>query len=266
MPYLPWISDDILESIVHDVAVKVEQALSDTGLEHLQKRIIDPFSLLFEITLLQQSVEDWIENEAHRQLQKTLANAIGDFHQRILGNCRGWVDLGTGDDTGLDLRNEEGTIYAEIKNKYNTMNSSSQNDVFRKMEHVAKHRGATVYLVQIIGKTPGFYNSIWNIKENKNSKIRLISGNAFYELVTRERNAIEQLFTALPTVIINVTDKQPRIRLENNKAVQELIAMQAPQNNGLKQDTVLRYFFDSAFYNSTLYDDNDDNNNDDEVF
>jgi len=57
--------------------------------------------------------------------------------QIALGNFPGWKDLKVGDDSGLDIMNEEKQIIIELKNRNNTDNSSSKH---RNLEKLAKYK------------------------------------------------------------------------------------------------------------------------------
>ncbi len=103
MSYLPYISDEKLVEITTKVVVAVQNA-EQTIDENLHKNTIDPFYALFEGAIYSMDFEEWIEREKIRKIQKTLQNAIGDFHEKILGNIPGWVNLGTGHI--IDIKNE----------------------------------------------------------------------------------------------------------------------------------------------------------------
>jgi hypothetical protein len=67
-------------------------------------------------------------------LKRSISHHLGDFWQRILGDAPGWENLGVGDTTGCDIKNEEKKIIIELKNKINTMNSSSKSAVMSKLQ------------------------------------------------------------------------------------------------------------------------------------
>ena len=70
----------------------------------------------------------------------------GDIAQIVLGNFYGWKDLGVGHETGLDLVREDNTANAmELKNKWNTCNSSSAKAVLDKLADY-KNNPNTMYL------------------------------------------------------------------------------------------------------------------------
>ena len=142
---------------------------------------------------------DYIKAEINRQVDKTISNAIGDFHQKLLGCIEGLNDLGVGN--GCDLVNDEQTIFAELKNKHNTMNSSSSEATIQKLIHFAdEYPDANCYLIQIIATRS--INELWKGTFNKtyyeHPRVRKISADKFYELVTGIPDAFYQLCTVLP--------------------------------------------------------------------
>jgi hypothetical protein len=168
------------------------------------KNTNDVFKTLFDI--YNYPTDDLIYFEIMRQYDKTINNKIGEFHQNILGAVDGWVNLGVGDKSEVDLKNEDETIFIELKNKYNTMNSSSEKTCRDKLENIIKnYPNATAYWAYIIEKDYKSKDCIWeSSKYNYNSQIRVISGYNVYKLVTGDETAFEQLYDAIPRAIIDI--------------------------------------------------------------
>ncbi|STY95896.1 Eco47II family restriction endonuclease [Moraxella atlantae] len=115
---LGFISD---EAIFQHVKQTVEKYRSIITLNDFQRNIIDPIKLTFDAKIYQQSWSEIIESEVIRQLDKSNNNHIGYFHQNLFQYIDGWhVPL-----VGFDVVNEAQQIFVEMKNKHNTMNSSS---------------------------------------------------------------------------------------------------------------------------------------------
>ena len=123
MAYLSFISDkDLLQCIaeLHNTYEQCQRAFTTAD---FYKNKVDPIKFQFDMAFNGINDNDYIKAEITRQVDKTISNAIGDFHQRLLGCIDGLNDLGVGN--GCDLVNDQKTIFAELKNKHNTMNSSS---------------------------------------------------------------------------------------------------------------------------------------------
>lgn len=85
--------------------------------------------------------------------KKTMQNAIGVFHQEILESIRGWKNMGAGG--GLDVRNREGRIIAEVKNKFNTTKGNHKVEVYDAIKSMLKtkeYEMFTGYYVEIISQ------------------------------------------------------------------------------------------------------------------
>lgn len=204
---LSWISHEKLRQIVRTLIE--EGRPKSAGLNH--SNIVDPFSAVFDMAVNGMTMEEWTKAEIRRQHQKTLQNAIGKFHQTVLGSVEGWVDKGVGN--VFDLQCDSRKIFAEVKNKFNTVKGSDKIDIYNKM---ARWRGAdpahyeyTGYYVQILTKKP--FNQLFvpsdNTTKNKaaeNKYIREIDGASFYALVTGSETALHDLYRVLPAVLSEV--------------------------------------------------------------
>ena len=111
------------EDIFNHVKNTVSQYRRNINLHEFNKNIIDPIKLTFDAKIYGQTMQQTIESECLRQIDKTNNNRIGYFHQYLFkyaGN--GWVVPANGEKGGFDVVNEQLCIYAEVKNKHNTMN------------------------------------------------------------------------------------------------------------------------------------------------
>lgn len=216
MPYLNWISDDELEKAIKHIILTSQKALK-TSEENVNRNVIDPFSALFQIGGFGLDSSTWLISEKTRQAQKSLQNHIGDFHQKILGHVEGWDNLGIGGN--MDLKCDNRKILAEVKNKYNTVTGGSLIDVYKNLESLVMpnssiYNGYTAYFVHIIPRSPLRYNLEFTPSNRKTSArahanplIRVIDGASFYELVTGEVEALDNLFQVLPEVVSTITGR-----------------------------------------------------------
>lgn len=208
MPYLKFISDQDLIKAVNKVVSIIEKAEHDADAT-LYKNVIDPFSALFHGMTHSISCKEWIMQEKARQTQKTMQNAIGDFHQEILGSIPGWKNLGIGG--GLDVINLEKEIIAEVKNKFNTTKGNHKVKIYDDIKAMLKtnpHKNFTGYYVEIIPQGKHKYDKPFTPSDNEkkirrpvNNKIRVIDGISFYALATGRKTALQELFEVLPRVI-----------------------------------------------------------------
>ena len=144
---LSFISEDDFTSHVEDTIKKYGEKLISFDLKRFNKNIIDPIKLIFDKTIYGSTWEEIISNEIFRQRDKSNNNDIGYFHQRIfqyIDNCHvppngqegGWDVIYENKNRieiadGITVK----TVYVEMKNKHNTMNSTSAAKTFMKMQN-----------------------------------------------------------------------------------------------------------------------------------
>lgn len=216
---LSFISD---EDIFEHVKKTVNAYSFAIDLAKFNKNLIDPIKLTFDSVVYSQSIQDTIENEVIRQLDKTNSNLIGYFHQDIFKYVSEDWNVPT---SGFDIVNQKKKIFVEMKNKHNTMNSSSGAKTFMKFQAtLIKDEEATCYLVEIIAKKS--QDITWVItldgeRQSSNVKIRRASIDKFYEIVTGDKNAFRDLCVVLPNVISDVV-KSEQLRDKKNTVFEEL--------------------------------------------
>jgi hypothetical protein len=206
--YVDFVSDeDFLEAVNHVVgaySLEEKSVPEDDIINILEKskNTTDEFKAIFDVVTKQKTFENWRIAELERQEDKTINNKIGEFHQILLGKVNGWVDLGIGDSTQIDLKNEDNTIFIELKNKHNTMNSSSSKTCREKLENVLKdYPNAITYWAFIVSNKYKSEEKIWKYKKIENPQIRIITGKKVYELITGDPNALEKVYYAIPKAI-----------------------------------------------------------------
>ncbi len=210
---LPFISDDDLAQHVRETVVKYRFTID---LKEFNRNLIDPVKLTFDAKIYGKEIEEIIESESLRQLDKSNTNHIGYFHQNIfkyLGN--GWEVPAS----GYDVMNEQKSIFVEMKNKHNTMNSSSAQKTYMKMQNkILGDDTATCYLVEVISRRS--QDIVWKIsidgEQISHKHIRKISIDKFYEIVTGIPTAFRDLCVVLPTVIDDIEACQEMGAVQNS--------------------------------------------------
>ena len=140
-------------------------------------------------------------------MQKTLQNAIGTFHQNVIGSIDGWEDLGTGNI--VDLRCQSKKILAEVKNKWNTTKGNHKVRVYddiKKLLGQPKNKGFKGYYVTILSKAK--INAPFTPSDNETGNRRPIDKNivevdgaTFYDIATGEKDSLKKLYQTLPYVL-----------------------------------------------------------------
>lgn len=181
--------NDFKENVINTLK-SYNETLKGVDLAEFNKNIIDPIKLCFDKGFYNKNFEDIIRMEINRQHDKSNTNAIGYFHQNMfkyIKNCEvpkeGWDIIYTG---------KNYKIYVEMKNKHNTMNSSSAQKTFIGMQNqILKTPNDYCYLVEIIAKKSqnGLWHASVNNKSVSNEHIKRVSIDNFYKEVTGIDNA-----------------------------------------------------------------------------
>lgn len=209
---LGFISDAQLFAHVEDTLQKYRHSIN---LAQFNKNLVDPIKLTFDSKAYGKTVREIIESECIRQIDKSNTNHIGYFHQNIFKYFDGWEVPRC----GFDAINADRSIYAEIKNKHNTMNSASSQKTYMKMQQkILRDDKATCYLVEIVAKASA--DEPWAIsldaERMSHNNIRRISIDKFYQLATGYEFAFRDLCQTLPTVIDNVVSDRKIGAIENS--------------------------------------------------
>lgn len=114
-----------------------------------------------------------------------------------------------------------------MKNKHNTMNSSSSQKTYIQMQNqIIKTPKDYCFLVEVIA--PSSRNIPWECSVNKqhvsNDRIRRVSIDKFYEIVTGDSMAFYNMCIQLPKTIEKVISSYSEITVEKDTVIDELKA------------------------------------------
>ncbi|MDH6357300.1 Eco47II family restriction endonuclease [Parabacteroides sp. PF5-9] len=221
--YVNFVTDEHLLNCIENLHTSYLKAKNNISKKTFYKNKIDTIKLTFDAMFNGISEEALIQSEILRQIDKSINNSIGTFHEQVLGGISGFE---IGNLSGFDIKAVDNTLFADIKNKHNTMNSSSAEALFQKLARYADdYKKAKCYWVQILAK--GSFNELWrgeiNGKEYSHSRVYKISGDQFYSLLSGQENAFFQLYKALPNAIADYmkSTKSKQIEKENS-ALEEI--------------------------------------------
>lgn len=158
--YVDFISDDHLLMCIANLQKAYLKAKNNITKKNFYTNKVDTIKLTFYAQFNGIDEESLIQAEILRQIDKSINNSIGTFHEQILGGIAGF-DVGKL--SGFDIKEEDNTLFADIKNKHNTMNSSSAEALFQKLARYADdYKKAKCYWVQILAKNS--FNELWKGK------------------------------------------------------------------------------------------------------
>lgn len=233
---LDFISEQDFCDHVQETIKQYGEKLKPYDLKKFNSNIVDPIKLLFDKMVYNMSYDEIIKNEIFRQRDKANNNDIGYFHQSIFAyikNCSvpdsGW-DVIFAKNEGIEVPEcgRVKTVYVEMKNKHNTMNSASSSKTYMKMQgQLLKDDDCACFLVEAIAKRS--QNITWQVSvdgvKQKHKRIRRVSMDEFYSLVTGQRDAFYKMCMVLPDVIQNVLSNSKTIAVPEDTVFAELNRM-----------------------------------------
>ncbi len=190
---LEFIDEEVFERHVRYIVDKYKKNIIKKF-----KTQLDPFKWVFDSSIYQDV--DILAFERQRQLDKANGDLIGFFHQNIFKYLNpDWIVP----EKGFDIINESENIFVEMKNGTRTMNAASSRATFEKMlRTVEADSNATCYLVQILSKQK---TKNWELtidgEKKSHPNILIMSGRSFYEEVTGNSSAYDQILNQLPITI-----------------------------------------------------------------
>ena len=221
--YVDFISDEHFLDCVANLHSAYLKAKNNITKNNFYSNKVDTIKLTFDAKFNDIFEEKLIEAEILRQIDKSINNSIGTFHEQILGGIKGFE---VGNLSGFDIKAKNDTLFADIKNKHNTMNSSSAEALFQKLSRYADtYKKSKCYWVQVLAKSS--FCELWkgeiNGKEYSHSRVYKISGDQFYALLSGKENAFFQLYKNLPIAIADYLNSIEKSNSNSeNSALEEI--------------------------------------------
>lgn len=242
---LDFISEEDFTEHVRMTIEKYGEKLTSYDLKRFNKNIVDPVKMLFDRIVYRTSWEEIIRSEIFRQRDKANNNSIGYFHQGIfqyIPHCRvpangtegGWdVIVERADGIMIPNGGTVHTVYVEMKNKHNTMNSAAAGKTFIKMQNqLLRDDDCACFLVEAIaGRSQNIkWETSVDGEKVGHRLIRRVSIDQFYALVTGEEDAFYRMCSILPNVIAKVVRSLPQHAVPVDTVLDELRTRAAKYN------------------------------------
>lgn len=224
---LDFIKEEDFIFHVKETLKEYKDTLKSINLKKFNSNIVDPIKLLFDKEVYNKSFKEIIDLEIQRQRDKSNSNIIGYFHQNLfkyVNNCEvpkeGW---------DIIFKDKNNTYYIEMKNKHNTMNSSSSAKTYMKMQNhllTSKDKNNSICaLVEIIAtksQNIPWVITIDKVKQNPCDKLRRISIDKFYEITTGDKTAFKKICFQLPKTIKKLLQEDKSLKAEKDTVLLEL--------------------------------------------
>ncbi len=198
--YVTFVTDEHLIGCISELYTKYAKAKEAFTKRDFNKNKVDVFKMLFDKRFNNLTDEELVEKEIMRQVDRTIVNAIGIFHENILAGVDGYTKVLS----GIDIKSDDDKIFIELKNKHNTVKGEDKKSIFLKLqEEIKKHPNSQAYFARILDKKSTYEK--WDFSHKgeafSNEKIFIISGDQLYRMVTGREDALFNLYQKLPLAI-----------------------------------------------------------------
>jgi len=198
--YVDFISDKYLIKCISELYYKYLNAKASYTKRDFNKNKVDVFKMLFDKKFNNLNDEDLIEKEISRQVDRTVVNAIGDFHENILNGVDGYAKV----PAGIDIKSDDNKIFIELKNKHNTVKGEDNKSIFTKLKgEIDKNPDSKAYFARILDGKSTAKQWSFSYKKTKftDENILIISGDQLYKIITGSDDSLFQLYQNLPQAI-----------------------------------------------------------------
>lgn len=208
---LSFINDNELlacaEELLHSLDAKA-------SIKSSPKSIFCPLSLTLAKSILQCDETDIVNAEVINQINNANRTFMPALHKNILGHApNGWEASPLPND-GWDIENQTRNLFAHLVVSSDSLNSDESMTIHYRMRGLlAGNKKAKCYLVETSEAMN--LDAPWlltgrALTSDFQTRLRRISIDRFYAIVTDEDNAYERLCISLEQAIINVMSKSKR--------------------------------------------------------
>ena|SRR5690554_327771 len=197
--YVNFISDEHLLNCIENLHKSYLKAKNNVSKKSFYTNKVDTIKLTFDAKFNDINEDDLIQSEILRQIDKSINNSIGTFHEQILGGIKGYE---IGNLSGFDIKANDDSLFAVFGSSDLSKNISDS--VFEKLANSARtYVNAKFYYVQLddVSET----NEKWIIGHEEYSvsqkRVFKVFLKEFYALLAKQENALFQLFEILSNVI-----------------------------------------------------------------
>lgn len=255
MSYVSFMSDEHLLYCISFLYTKYAEIKSQYTLKNFYSNQIDPIKLIFDMKFFGVSEEEKITEQINVQIDKTISNYMGTFHELLIGGINGYTAHKVGD--GFEITDEQREkLLANIENIHNTIIAAELYNLYIKLESFLNDKSnAKAYYVQIISKDGNTLSDTENwvlrmktdpltdrkfldsskknvskiVKNNKN--VFMISADRFYEILTGNKNAFAEICNALPFAINDFLSRNSLEPLTDNSIAFKELRSTSQENN-----------------------------------
>lgn len=197
--YVDFISDEHFLNCVSNLHNAYLKAKNNITKKNFYSNKVDTIKLTFDTKFNDIDEESLIQAEILRQIDKSINNSIGTFHEQILGGIKGFEIRNL---SGFDIKAEDDTLFAIFK--FNEIPKNVEDCVFEKLSKDAQvFKKAKFYFVDFTIDENKFEKWIIGNEEYKVShkNVFKISKKSFYDLLTNQVDSFSNLQNKLQAAI-----------------------------------------------------------------
>jgi hypothetical protein len=131
--YVNFISDKHLLTCVENLHKSYLKAKNNISKKSFYTNKVDTIKLTFDAKFNGINEDDLIQSEILRQIDKSINNSIGTFHEQILGGIKGFE---VGNLSGFDIKASDDTLFAILG--YKDLSKNISDSVFEKLANTAR--------------------------------------------------------------------------------------------------------------------------------
>jgi DNA (cytosine-5)-methyltransferase 1 len=160
--------------------------------------------------------EEWIEFDNKRLKDKE--NKIGELHEYLLENTKDYCKSSNiNKSLKVDIMKKDYSVFIEIKNKYNTMNSLNKESVINKLKKIKNKYTDSLCLIGIInGKD-------YKKKVSENPEVWEYSGNKLFNLIFKNKDYNQKINNYIIDSLKIWIEEYRNIKLEKINKIKKII-------------------------------------------
>lgn len=197
--YVNFITDDHLLECVGNLHNAYLKAKNNITKKNFYSNKVDTIKLTFDSKFNGIDEESLIEAEILRQIDKSINNSIGTFHEQILGGIKSFE---IGNLSGFDIKAKDDSLFAILI--FEVLPKNIEDGLFEKFcNHARLNKNASYYFVDF--SCDGDYHEKWVLINEESTvshkRVFKISGNKFYQLLTGNESAFSILQNKIQIVV-----------------------------------------------------------------
>ena len=196
--YVDFISDEHFLDCVANLHKAYLKAKNNITKKNFYTNKVDTIKLTFDAKFNDIDEESLIQAEILRQIDKSINNSIGTFHEQILGGINGFE---VGNLNGFDIKAKDDTLFAIFK--FEKLSKNIEDCIFEQLTKDARiFKNAKFYLVDFTIDSK--YNEKWIIGNEEykvsHKNVFKISGNSFYDLLANTNDSLKLVNESFLTI------------------------------------------------------------------